>query len=50
MAYIDYYSILGLKKDATQDEIKKVYRKLARKSPRWRRFVTCALLEKQSVT
>ncbi|MDR0371444.1 MAG: J domain-containing protein [Prevotellaceae bacterium] len=31
MAYIDYYGILGLKKDATHDEIKKAYRKLARK-------------------
>lgn len=31
MAYIDYYSILGIKKDATQDDIKKAYRKLARK-------------------
>lgn len=31
MAYIDYYRTLGIKKDATQDEIKKAYRKLARK-------------------
>lgn len=31
MAYIDYYNILGINKDATQDDIKKAYRKLARK-------------------
>lgn len=29
--YKDYYKILGVKKDATQEDIKKVYRKLARK-------------------
>ncbi|MEP7257583.1 MAG: J domain-containing protein [Flavitalea sp.] len=31
MAFIDYYKILGLDKNATQDDIKKAYRKLARK-------------------
>lgn len=31
MAYIDYYQTLGINKDATQAEIKKAYRKLARK-------------------
>ena len=31
MEYIDYYKVLGLEKKATQEEIKKAYRKLARK-------------------
>jgi len=31
MDYKDYYSILGVSKQATQEEIKKVFRKLARK-------------------
>ena len=31
MAFIDYYSILGLTKTASADDIKKAYRKLARK-------------------
>ena len=31
MAFIDYYKILGISKDATQEDIKKAYRKQARK-------------------
>lgn len=31
MAFIDYYKVLGLTKTATDDDIKKAYRKLARK-------------------
>ena len=31
MDFIDYYSVLGIAKDASDDDIKKAYRKLARK-------------------
>lgn len=31
MEYKDYYKILGLERDATQDDVKRAYRKLARK-------------------
>ena len=31
MAYIDYYGILGVNKTASQDDIKKAFKKLARK-------------------
>src|ERR1700740_641077 len=31
MEYIDYYKVLGLSKDAKEEDIKKAYRKLARK-------------------
>ena len=31
MQYNDYYSALGIEKNASQDDIKKAYRKLAKK-------------------
>ena len=31
MQYKDYYAVLGLEQEATQDEVKRAYRKLARK-------------------
>ena len=31
MEFKDYYKIMGIKREATQDEIKRAYRKLARK-------------------
>ena len=31
MEFRDYYEVMGLARDATQDEIKRAYRKLARK-------------------
>ncbi len=31
MKFKDYYEVMGIQRDATQDDIKRVYRKLARK-------------------
>jgi curved DNA-binding protein len=31
MEYKDYYKVMGITKDASQDEVKRAYRKLARK-------------------
>ena len=31
MRYKDYYQVMGVARDASQDEIKRAYRKLARK-------------------
>ena len=33
MDYKDYYKIMGVERDAKQDDIKRAYRKLARKIP-----------------